>query len=117
MTMFSKTQLERFVLKDIQNRKTIKRREIIQLWESIEHHRAETARLLAIFEGWLDITPELYADWCEFTELGGITAHELRRFLDGQTIRRRPMRKRRHLRLISTNKRRAVRASHGDDAA
>ena len=86
----------------------IQQREIIQLWESIEYHRAEIARLLAIFEGWLDISPELYNDWREFTELGGITARELTAFLDGQIIRRRRMRTRKHLRLLISNKHRPM---------
>ena len=115
--MFSKRELERFVAADITDRDGITRDEVIQLWENIEHHRAAIARLSAIFEGWLDVSPALYKDWAEFTEIGGITAHELRRFLDGKIIRRRPMRSRRHLRMVVNNKRRAMRVSNGDDAA
>jgi hypothetical protein len=114
--MFSKRELERFVVEDIRDREHITRDEVVLLWENIERHRAAIARALATFEGWLDISPELYKDWCEFTEIGGVTAHELRRFLDGQIIRRRPMRSRKHLRMVVNNKRRCVRAPNGDEA-
>jgi hypothetical protein len=97
--------------------KFITRAEVVLLWENIEHHRAAIACKLAIFENWLDISPALYNDWCEFTEIGGVTAYELRRFLDGQIIRRRPMRQRKHLRLVASKKGRAVRAPHGDNDA
>jgi hypothetical protein len=69
--MFSK-RFERFVVEDIKDRDGIMPAEVIRLWESIERHRAAIARQLAIFEGWLEISPALDKDWCEFTEIGGV---------------------------------------------
>ena len=106
--MFSKRELERLVAADIKGRKVIEPAEVIQLWEDIEAHRAAIACKLAIFENWLDVSEPLYADWCEFTELGGVTAHELRRFLYGQTIRARRVRARKHLRMVVNNRRRPM---------
>jgi hypothetical protein len=118
MIMFSKRELDQFVIADIKDRECIEPAEIIKLWEDIEHHRAAIVRQLAIFEGWLEISPALQKDWDKFTEMGGVTASELKRFLDGKIIRRRPRgRTRRHMRLVVNNKRRVVHLRNGDDAA
>jgi hypothetical protein len=79
--------------------------EVVELWCRIEQHRQAIADELAVFDDWLDGAPDLAAVWNEFKELGGVTASELQRFFSGQTFRHRPIRQRRHLRLIS-NKRR-----------
>ena len=49
----------------------ITRDEVVLLWENIEFHRAAIAQALAIFEGWLEVLPELYKDWCESTRSAG----------------------------------------------
>jgi hypothetical protein len=79
--------------------------EVIELWHRIEQHRAAIAEELATFDDWLDGAPELAAVWDEFKQLGGVTSTELQRFFAGQTFRHRPIRQRRHLRLVC-NKRR-----------
>jgi hypothetical protein len=106
--MFSRRELDQFVIADIKDRENIMPAEVIQLWQNIEYHRAEIARQLAIFESWLDISPALQKDWDKFTQMGGISAHELAQFLDGKIIRRRPMRSRKHLRMVVNNRRRPV---------
>src|SRR5262245_20772443 len=79
--------------------------EVIELWERIEQYQKAIREELAVFDDWLDGSPELAAVWNDFTQLGGLRSSELKRFFMGQTFRHRPIRQRRHLRLVC-NKRR-----------
>jgi hypothetical protein len=57
--------------------------------------------------------------WREWNEAGGVSADDFERFLDDR-MRYRPTKRKRHLRLISTNKIRRLivnRRHGGDDAA
>src|SRR5262249_51000029 len=87
--MYTKAELAAFVALDADGREGINRKELIKLWQTIEYHQAEIAKHNAILQSWLGASPDLRADWNEFIGLGGVTAHELARFLDGYTIRRR----------------------------
>jgi len=92
--------------------------EIEQLWTGIEHHRCEIAAAQAIWDDWLDNSPELANEWSKFCAAGGLTAQEFVAFLDGQ-FKQRSVRQRRHLRLISSRKdtRRPLRQSGPEEVA
>ena len=90
--------------------------ELIDTLRKIERHRAELQAAASYFEAILDGKPELRRQWEAFLRAGGIGSGDLRRFLDGHVIRYRPTRRRKHLRLVS-NQRKPIAIRRGDDAA
>src|SRR5262245_49029831 len=118
--MYTRRELDAFVAADGEGRERITKRELIRLWATVESHQAEVAKCLAIFNAWLNACPDLARDWRKFSDAGGLTVQELRRFLAGKTIRLRRMRTKRHLRMVVNNRRRPMvlkTSRHGDDDA
>jgi hypothetical protein len=76
--------------------------EVIALLQSIEQHRAALAAHAATLSEWLSISDDLSRTWDRFTRMGGISAADFERFL-AQRLPRRPVRQKRHLRLISSH--------------
>jgi hypothetical protein len=98
----------------------ITRGEVIELYREMEFYREALAECAATLDDWLAKSSEFAAEWDAFLEKGGATADDLEKFLDGKTFRHRQTRQRKHLRLITVNRRRPNRRlSHdgGDDAA
>jgi hypothetical protein len=91
--------------------------ELLDALERIEEARRELEAQRRYFEAVLAADDYLQEQWAGFLRHGGISAHEFRNYLAGKIIRYRANRKRRHLRLIVNNKRRAVRAPNGGDEA
>src|SRR5262245_5760252 len=106
--MYTRRQLERIAAADGEGRERITKRELVKLWVTIEYHQAEVAKRLAIFNAWCSHSPDLARDWGKFTDAGGIgiSIEDLKRFFDGKVIRRRRMRRKKHLRLYVVNERR-----------
>jgi hypothetical protein len=75
--------------------------EVVDLLRRIEQHRQAITREQATLQDWLRGAPDLAKEWETFTGLGGVTSTELERYFAGQIFRHRPIRQRRHLRLIS----------------
>ena len=93
--------------------------EVIELLYNIEYHRNAIANVTDKFEYWLGSSKQLRDVWNRFLIGGGISANDFQAFLNGK-FRCRPVRQRRHLRLISNNSYKpsfSVRGTHGDDAA
>ena len=106
--MYTRRELDAFVAADGEGREGINKAELIKLWAAIEYHQGEIAKQLAIFNAWCDACPDLARDWRRFTDAGGISVDELRRFLANKTIRRRRLRRKKHLRLYISNERRPM---------
>src|SRR5262245_90465 len=90
----------------------------LSILDSVERCRAQLRDELALLARALQEEPELQRQWQEFTRVGGVTADEFRRFLEGR-FRHRRTRQRRHMRLVASNttKPARLRRSGGDEAA
>jgi hypothetical protein len=96
----------------------ITRSEVIELYREMEFYREALQECAATLDDWLAKSSEFAAEWDAFLEKGGATSDDLERYLNGKTFRHRPTRKRKHLRLITVNRKRQYRRlSSGDDAA
>jgi hypothetical protein len=101
-------------------RTCITRLEVIDLYREMECYRAALAQCSAILDDWLENSADFAAEWNGFLEKGGATSDDLERYLNGRVFRHRPTRKRKHLRLITVNRRRPNRRlfhDGGNDAA
>jgi hypothetical protein len=78
------------------------RAEALDALRRIERHRDSLRMAARDLAAVLDAHPKLKTQWDTFTRrLGGISAEDFARHLDGQIIRRRRTRTRKHLRLVS----------------
>lgn len=102
------------------DRTSIEVGEVIDLLGRIERHREALECEQATLTRWLAGAPELAADWAGFTRMGGVTAEDFARYLDGR-LRSRRTRRKRHLRLVVVNNKAGsdqhVRYDGHDDAA
>jgi hypothetical protein len=77
--------------------------EVIGLLRSMEDHRNALTADAATLQSWLETFNDLHETWSEFQRMGGIGADDFDQFLsDGKLQRRRLVRQRRHLRLVSS---------------
>lgn len=101
-------------------RKHIRASEVAALLEQIEHHRAQLDACNNTLREWLNISTDLTEAWAKFTAQGGIDGDDFLKFMQGKLRHRiRPLRQRRHLRLISNQKPERIRRRirKGNDAA
>jgi hypothetical protein len=90
----------------------------LSILDSIDRCRARLRDEQALLAQALREEPELRRQWQEFTRVGGVTAYDFERFLEGR-FRHRRTRQRRHMRLVisNTTKQHVLRRSGGDEAA
>ncbi len=93
--------------------------EMLETLERIEKARATLHSAAAYFKELLEEYPFLAEIWEEFQKIGGVSAYDLERHLNGKIIRHRRIPQRGHMRLIASQAKRpvAIRRSHGNDDA
>jgi hypothetical protein len=94
--------------------------EVQDLLDDMESHRRALATDAGVLAGWLRDSEEFAAAWNKFIASGGVTADDFRDFIKGRLRRARPLRQRRHLRLVASKDKTTLirrRLSNGNDAA
>ena len=81
--------------------------ELLQRLERIDYQREQVELQRQSLQSLLEFYPELAGRWKEFTSLGGVSASDFRKYLDGQW-RPRITRQRKHLRLIVNRRQKPV---------
>jgi hypothetical protein len=80
-------------------------RQLVKLLQRVERWRNMLHLASGDLESILKRRPEVRKKWDEFQAIGGFTAHDFQRFLDGKIIRhRRKSVQKKHMRLVSTGK-------------
>jgi hypothetical protein len=87
---------------------------MLTVLENIEYRRQQLQGDLANLQALLNRHRELQARWQEFTGAGGLSAKDFEQFIGGKW-RPRIVRQRRHLRLVSNQKRPAAIRRHNND--
>jgi hypothetical protein len=90
------------------DRDFIEHDEVIDLLQSIERHQHALREAYRTIQQWLDGSEQFAEAWCEFTESGGVSADDFVRFIAG-TFRCRRVRRKKHLRLVSSSKPQRIR--------
>jgi hypothetical protein len=93
--------------------------ELLATFRKIDRLREELHAAGNYFAAILQAEPALRQQWDTFLRAGGIGSRDFRRYLDGYVIRYRPMRRRKHLRLVINQRNPTVTRpprGHGDAA-
>ncbi len=94
--------------------------DVVSLLRSIEYSQRQLRSAAEILQRYVEDSPDFAKAWREFNDAGGVSAEDFERFLDDR-MRYRPVKRKRHLRVISNNRgkihRVIVRKGGGGDEA